>query len=390
MSNERLYQVLVMGKPDDRLASIRSLLESRLRDLGLTADSVSFELEGSFEVDSRLPRLAIFFGYQGASDSAHPAISGLIEDSTPIITVVSDLQKVTVEIPPVLTHINALAVKQPDTNLDRAVSLILEQFRLLRRERRLFISYKRTDSQKVADQLYEALEGKGFDVFLDTRSVPPGVDFQAELWHRMSDSDVVVLIDTPGFRDSRWTTEELARANATNIQILHLLWPGQEGDETSSLSHFFDLLTADFIDADLESAQRSISPNAVDGICRSAERLRARAIAARHRYLVDSFCDAARDVGLSPIVQPQFWISVQGKKGTVAAVPTIGVPTSERLHTIFDTIPTNDGKVSTWVLYDGRGILSSWIQHLSWLDGYLPVKSVAMVNVTSALKALSA
>ncbi|MEW3673962.1 toll/interleukin-1 receptor domain-containing protein, partial [Pseudomonas aeruginosa] len=78
--------------------------------------------------------------------------------------------------------------------------------------------------------LYDALDARGFDVFIDVRSVPPAADFQSQLWHRMSDSDVVVLIDTPGFREGRWTAEELARANATNVQILHLLWPGQKED----------------------------------------------------------------------------------------------------------------------------------------------------------------
>ena len=86
-----------------------------------------------------------------------------------------------------------------------------------------------------------------FDVFIDLRSVPPAVDFQSELWHRMSDADVVVLIDTPGFRESRWTTAELAKANATNIQILHLLWPGQKEDALSSFSHFMTLERSDFL-----------------------------------------------------------------------------------------------------------------------------------------------
>jgi hypothetical protein len=106
------------------------------------------------------------------------------------------------------------------------VSVAFENFRLLRSERRLFISYRRVESQGIAIQLYEALDALGFDVFLDTHGVPPATDFQSVLWHRLADSDVVVLLDTPDFRTSRWTVQELARANATSLQILHLLWPG--------------------------------------------------------------------------------------------------------------------------------------------------------------------
>ena len=152
---------------------------------------------------------------------------------TSSVTVVSNLKHVSTEIPESIRHINAIEAVLPDLNFDYIVSLLLEGFRLLRRERRLFISYKRDDSQAVANQLYDALDARSFDVFIDIRSVPPAADFQAELWHRLSDSDVVILIDTPGFRSSRWTTEELARANATNIQILHRLWPGQPEDSES-------------------------------------------------------------------------------------------------------------------------------------------------------------
>ena len=105
---------------------------------------------------------------------------------------------------------------------DRVASVLLEGLGLLRKSRRLFISYRRVETQGVAIQLYEQLDASGFDVFLDTHSLRPGEPFQEVVWHRLADTDVVVLLDSPGFLASRWTEEELARANSTNLQILQL------------------------------------------------------------------------------------------------------------------------------------------------------------------------
>lgn len=383
------YQIVLLGARDGRDSVLVNLIGDRLSELGLNSETIGyFDEPIANQRSSRIPTIAVFFGYDGASDSSHPEIKALLNDSSIVITLVSDLERVHHEIPLSLHHINAIDAVLPNKNFDRVTSLILEGFRLLRRERRLFISYKRKDSQALANQLYDALDSRGFDVFIDTRSVPPSADFQAELWHRLSDSDIVVLIDTPLFRQSRWTTEELARANATNIQILHLLWPDQPEDDESSFSHFHALSTSDFTNITMEPVSRQLNAEKIEIICAQVEKLRARAIAARYRYLVDGFCDAARDYGLAPSVQPQRWISLATAKGKeLAVVPTIGVPTSERINQVFDAI-SKAGKSSAeiWVLYDNRGLLTSWLKHLDWLDSYLPVRSIKMSAIYDVLK----
>jgi len=383
------YQILLLGSKDPRSDAIRECICDRVADLGVDARVVAFFDETSAATrDIRLPVMAIFLGSSSAVVDV-PLIDQLIADSIVIAPVVSLLSHVASEVPLRLRHINALELGAGDAGLARVASLVLETFRLLRRERRLFISYKRDDAQPFAEKLYESLDTRGFDVFIDVRSVPPAVDFQSELWHRMSDSDVVVLVDTPGFRASRWTTAELAQANATNIQILHLLWPGQKEDALSSFSHFFKLKRSDFW-AWRPGKGRYVTNSAISRICAEAERLRARAIAARHRYLVDNFCDAARDLGMSPAVQPERWISIPRPGGrTLAAVPAVGVPTSDRMKAIFDAISdTTTNSRDLWVIYDNRGILSTWLAHLDWLDAHLPIRAVRVSNAPDALKAL--
>lgn len=385
------YQLIVLGAAngyDDRL---RHHIDLALQRLGIPTSTIKYLDELNAPLRSLTsPTMAIFFGSPAnIEDSA--LITALIDDSIVIAPVVSDLSQVPAETPPQLRHVNAIVLGPNDEGIARLVTLVLETFRLLRRERRLFISYKRIGSQPLADRLYDALDARGFDVFIDVRSVPPAADFQSQLWHRMSDSDVVLLIDTPGFREGRWTSEELARANATNIQILHLLWPGQTEDPSSSFSHFMKLKRSDFVGF-IPMQGRWATKRLVNRICDEVERLRAPAIAARHRYLVDNFCDAARDEGLHPSVQIEGWISLDAKsEGVLAIVPAVGVPTSDRINEIFEAITRHAVKTSKiWVIYDNRGVLKTWLSHLDWLDSYLPIRAVQMSKAPQLLKELIA
>tara|TARA_R110000796_G_scaffold88559_1_gene190561 strand:+ start:31536 stop:32675 length:1140 start_codon:yes stop_codon:yes gene_type:complete len=377
----------MLGADDNRKPRLQSNVEKALVRRGLPKNTITFlSKDEASSRNRKVPTMAVFFGSQATAVDTD-LVTELIEESIIIAPVVSDTSQVNTEVPPQLRHVNAAVLGTSNEGIYRLTNLVLETFRLLRRERRLFISYKRTDSQPFADLLYDALDARGFDVFIDVRSVPPAEDFQSQLWHRLSDSDVIVLIDTLGFRASRWTVEELARANATNVQILHLLWPGQKEDPESSFSHFMKLTLRDF-NWCIPWKGRWAKKELVTRICNEVERLRAPAIAARYRYLVDNFCDAARDEGLVPVVQMEGWISLDVRPDlTLAVVPAVGVPTSDRINDVFEAI--TDPSVGTreiWMIYDNRGILSKWLSHLDWLDSHLPIRAVQMSKAPERLK----
>jgi hypothetical protein len=216
-----------MGDLVNKRDNFHETLFARTDDLGIDRSHISLIEEANMDsADPKSPMAAVFFGYKGADDAAHPKLSALLANSIAIIPCVGADESVTAALPKSIGHINAFSSHYAKSDWERIVSLLLENLRLLRSERRLFISYRRSESQSVAIQLYESFDKAGFDVFLDTRSVPYGADFQSILWHRMADSDVVVLLDTPNFRASYWTQQELSQANATNVQIMHLLASG--------------------------------------------------------------------------------------------------------------------------------------------------------------------
>lgn len=385
------YQVIFMGGKDVRLAALKKAIRKRATELGLDPNEINYLDEGTFadRYDRKKPAFGIYFGNQGKTVPA--PLGQLEQDSIVIAPIVTSKTMVASEIPDELQHINVVEVGMNCDNVSRLVSLIFETFRLLRKERGIFISYRRKGSQPLANRLYEELDKRGFDVFIDIRSVPPAVDFQAELWHRMSDVDTILLIDTPGFREGRWTKAELAQANLLGIQTLHLLWPGQLEDRNFAFSRFVKLLDTDF-NGPSPGRGATIKPTVIGNICDLAEELRAEAMALRHAHLVDNFCDAARDLALVPTVQPQRWISLRLKDGsTLAVVPAVGRPTSDRINTIFDAI-SNHTPAGTpiWAIYDSRGIHDNWIKHLRWLDGHLPIKTVPVGDLPDTLKGLLA
>src|SRR5208337_210009 len=201
-------------------------------------------------LDRRMLAVAVYFGCVASPSLSAPDIlklNQMLGDGVLLIPVVESLAQFTSFVPQEIAHLNGCSLAECGADFERLASRVLEGFGLLREKRRLFISYRRADTSGVAAQLYEALDLAGFDVFLDTHGVlRPGEPFQEILWHRLADTDVAILLDSPGFLSSRWTEEELARANTSNIQILQLLWPGQTEGATAAFSTFHPLTAQDF------------------------------------------------------------------------------------------------------------------------------------------------
>lgn len=381
------YQIGFLGQDWlDRL-EIKTLLHAAFDNLGLDRDLVDFFDENELHSrDRKAPFVGIFVGYAGAELASHPGITSILEDSLPLIPVVDSLNDFRGKVPLPLAGVNGMAITNA-ADKARLVSVILENLKLLRADRRLFISYRRAESTNVAIQLYEALDARGFDVFLDTKSIAPAADVQNELFHRLSDSDIVILLDTPDFRISTWTVQELTQANATNIQILHLLWPGVNPDPGSAFSDFFPLSLKSFRLETTPDLTSKLSDECIVEVCQRAESLRARALAARYAYLVDSFCDIARAHGCDVAVNPERYLSVSISGREHAVFPAVGVPNARRLEVFEGQLRHHTPMPTVRVIYDERGVLDQWRGHLAWLSDHLPVKAIRLTDVPHLIAA---
>jgi hypothetical protein len=382
---------VLLGSNETAKEKLQDQIELRLAELGVDHENHVVFLGSRNSADDLIPGAPVVGVYfEGLSTGSELAfLSHLISIACVVVPVVNDLGKYHNSVPEILYPINGIEF---DDNLDRVTNTCLEALNLLRRSRRLFISYRRQESRTAAIQLYERLDRSGFDVFLDTVSMRPGDPFQEVLWHRLSDTDVVVLLDTPGFLDSRWTEEELAKASAMTIGLLQLVWPNHAPAARSDLcSRFYLDSKRDFSKYDVSELDNPLTDKTLDQIVVAVESLRARSFAARYDNLVKELKNAAVETGCSVSVQADRHVLVSKVAGkSIATIPAVGVPEAinyQEIHQIY-TERADPEIVETVLLYDHRNIRETWNQHLCWLDRHLPVGSVRITEVTQWLQRL--
>lgn len=357
-----LYQCLVFGNPtDDQFSSFAASFKQPLLDFGL-------ELERDFVVTRGITAdfcrtaatVAIFFGGNGASFEEH---GELVRLSIPLVPLVTALAAVSAELPECLRSINALALDPLDTNLVRPAGVALQCLGLLPPQRRVFLSYRRDDSRDAAVQLFEALSARQFDVFLDTHSVTAATDFQAMLWHRLCDSDVIVMLDTPGYFESRWTTQEWGRAIAKHISILQVIWPGHVPSRRAGLATPMQLVSDDLIGSRL-------SDELVGRLVLEVETLRSQSTSIRYANIAGSIRTAVEALGGEVEgVGLRRSIALKMPSGTpFVAYPVVGVPTAVTLH----EVAQGSGARKPVLVYDHVGLSHEWVVHLSWLGANIP------------------
>jgi hypothetical protein len=386
------YQLIKLGADNPFYNEVLDTLYHHIAELGLAQESILEIDENNFKTEYKgnAPTFCLYFGNDSGSFKNIDLLDILIKDANLILPVASDLDKFSSQIPKELANINGFELATSN-DIEKLVSCILEGLSLLRLSRRLFISYKRDESSTVAIQLFEQLEKNGFDVFLDTHSIRPGEPFQEELWHRMADTDVVVLLNTPGFLNSNWTTQELAKANTMSIGILQVIWPSHKLERDAELSIPFQLSDSDFGNNNFKEPQSYLNSKTISNIISQVESLRARSLASRQDNIITEFIASSNRVGKKADLQSEKFITIKRSDGKeLVIIPTVGVPQAFTYNQSEELVARIKSKntVEAYLLFDHRNIREKWIKHLDWLDNYLPVKTIKIVKAEEWLKTI--
>lgn len=379
-----LYQIIKIGEDNSFYSDILDTFYTHLAELGLQKECVIEIDENNFATEYRAnaPTFCLYFGSTSGNFKNQDILNQLLTDATLILPVVSDLTQFTQQIPKELRNINGFQLATKD-DIERLVSSILEGLSLLRLSRRLFISYKREDSSSVAIQLFEQLEKSGFDVFLDTHSIRPSEPFQEELWYRMADTDVVIMLNTPNFMKSQWTTEELAKASALSIGVVQLVFPNHKLEREAELSIPYQLQETDFGNTKYNDSNSYLTDEIIQKVVGLAESLRARSLAARQDNLISEFISFSQKQNVKAQLQPEKFITIIKKDGTeLIIIPTVGIPQAFTYHQKEELIKRikNSDKQEIYILYDHINIRERWLKHLDWLDNYLPIKTIKLLD----------
>lgn len=374
---EYKYQLILLGSDGPAKANIISKVIEKIKDLDLPHSIIKFIEADKISSDylGNQPAFALYFGDTEGNHKHLDITNKLLKDGTMILPIYfgnPDEGAFSKEIPCILSNQNGIPFN--DRELDRIANIILEAFELLRTSRKIFISYKRSESTSIAIQLYEALESYNYDVFLDTHSIGKAEPFQDELWHRMTDCDVIVLLNTPKFLESHWCKEEFAEAGTKQIGIVQLVWPNHEIKNIDSASHIsypIKLNEYDFVDNIYNNKDRSkLIDIIVEEIIQKVESVRARNLASRQDNLITEFRNIAQLCGRNITVQPEKFLTedlLSGKR--IIYIPTIGVPQSTSCQSaeIRHEFEKNQN-ISIRLIYDDLRIRDKWLNHLDWLN----------------------
>ena len=107
-----------------------------------------------------------------------------------------------------------------NSNISEVIPVICSVVGISDEDNRIFISYKRTDTAALAEQLFTRLHKEGFEVFLDRFSIDPGVNFQNRLYQELADKAMVVFLESPTFLTSKWIQLEIDFAKQYKLGYL--------------------------------------------------------------------------------------------------------------------------------------------------------------------------
>jgi hypothetical protein len=211
-------------------------------------------------------------------------------------------------------------------------------------------------------------------VFLDTHSIGAGVDFQESLWHNLCDVDVLVMLDSPTYFESRWTAAEYGRALAKGIGVLRVQWPTALASSITGTSSLVALTTGDF------GPDQGLVPAALDRVCDQLEDFRSLAHATRHLGIVGAVEEAiSRIQGRVEGMDARRAMQIRLHSGRRLVIqPTVGVPTAMTLQQALE----HAGATESAIVYDHVGIMPSWLAHMDWLAS--SIKGARWIKSTEA------
>lgn len=359
-------------------------LKSTMDSLGIDPTLLNFHTNNVPFSEFERFCIGVFYGSNEASVSKFclELISTLLENNILIIPVLSQTERIEDTIPTALRPINAFKWINNHSSINLA-HIILRELGLTDKERKVFLSYRRSDGQEMANQLFDALRRKRFEVFLDEFSIEIGEDFQTKLWNTLGDYAFLVLLESPEAEESKWIFEEVNFALENDIGILVLTWP----DTSVRVSNTQGLNRIKLSFHDLEAGSRG--PKLKDAILSKIlveiETIHASSLLNRRISLINSleehFSSQYRIKKLSSwclLTEPLF---VDLNPAILGITPR--KPSAEDYYTV-DTLPYCDLDVNQsnrFLIHLDTALSPEDESFINWLDQISNIRTKLMVNL---------
>lgn len=361
------YQVQLLHVGEDgRAAEVNRAVAGELRRLGLHRSvSVGFSEHLGDLADA--PALTVLLANPAARsdleviarlDAAHSA--GLV-----VIPVVDNLSEFSAVVPDSASRFNGFEWSGPRA-AERLARTILEQLDIEERERRVFISHRRSDGLPVAEQLHDELTHVRFEPFIDRFAIRTGQDVQSKIADALEDYAFLLVLETPDAHLSDWVFYEVDYALAHAMGMLIVRWPGDPEPLPGSLG----IPRLELDESDLRSdshGQQVLTDDALDRVVRATEAAHALGLARRRRLLIGSVQDAAHRVGARCTPLKDWTLDVVTKEGRTIVAVAPRLPESEDLHRLDRTRCSIDVDAAALLVHAARQLDSERSDHLEWV-----------------------
>jgi hypothetical protein len=363
------FAVAIIGNDTDPCrAELRSQLTARTATLSDSSETVEIVSQGDLSSLAQAGRTAAVVLCRGKSvpQLQSDAIARCQELEVPIFPVLEDLTRFAVLVPEALSPYNGFELRC-DEDIGELVGLVLEALGLERAKRKIFISYVRMDSARIAEQLRGAFTRRWYTVFHDTVSIRPGRDFQDELLQELADSDVMLLLNSKHVGERKYVKKEIEFANVAGVGGVQVVWPDADPRPDAGF----------FTRVDLKEQSR------LQGDCLSDE-----GVAAVLRAVADArtaLQDFREDQLAKPIVAYAHERSWKAVRHLGRFVALHAPDCKRRVHLPFALgLPTSVDFQRTWMfanaqnsaanlVYDPLGLTKRQLEHMEFLGERLPL-----------------
>jgi TIR domain len=272
----------------------------------------------------------------------------------------------------------------------RVVAEVLRLLGISEDERRVFLSYRRSDGSALAQQLRYALIDSGWDVFLDRFSVPPAVKFQKRLYRDLADKGFVLVLETPDAANSSWVEHEITFAHTHRLGIMSLKLP--ETTQKQLVPAVLEDLRVRLAAADLNgpATARTLTESALARMLQIVDERHAQAYQQRREILMLESDRELRRRGyaVTPIGHWQL-LATRGKQDEVV-LATARAPEAADLLAVESLRARTrlPGRVSRgWVVHPLEDIDPDRARLIGWLSRYRRVGPSPLMMLGSRLGA---
>jgi hypothetical protein len=366
MNSKATYTVAIVG--DHHRDALKAQLAHQFRATGLEPYAT---LDVGEDLPGTAPAVAVVDWRLG--DDPEP-VWALLEEAHAqgvlVIPVVDSTQVMPEDLPDPLGALNAVGWNDDGDGASRLVRALLRELGIHERQRKVFISHRRSDAAILALDLHDQLRRAGWTPFVDRLGIDEGEAVQAKIDECLDDMAFLILIESPNAHESRWIDHEVLYATDHGMGVLVVNLANSPRVAVAQDIPPFGIEGASL---GLDGSQWRVRTEELDAVVAAAEITHAAALARRRRSLVQSTRASAERAGCAVDYLPgwRLRIAFGDRVQILSHLPCL--PQPEDLHAVDSLLsPAQTGVV----VHHSHAIPEPRRRLLRWMVEHKPIELV--------------